>query len=279
MTLSKLTLSFQKINMYSRCGLQYYFRYIEGLKIPPTTSVAIGSAFHKATESYYIYKKETKENPKVDLLLEKYSDEIENIFSEDLLLEKEEETKGKEKLKGEIKDAGTRALRVYYNQRALYLEPWLVEEQFIIKLDQVAKEFGFNDEEFKNIELLGYVDLVNIEGKVIDHKVKKASPSATEADKSQQLTIYALGYKEITGDLPERVVLENVILPLNKSSMGKIITLESMRTEKDLSRLLKRILRVVDGIKKEVYIPPDQGSWACNYCGYRKVGICKEYLI
>lgn len=275
-----LTLSFQKINTYSRCGLQYYFRYVEGIIIPPSVEMVVGRAFHKSVESFYKKKKEICENPELDFLLSIYSDELDKGFEEELLLDEYEIEKGKNKIKGEYKDKGTRTLKLYYQEKAIHIAPQLIEIEFTIPLEDVVKytfNGDFSSEDFKNVFLTGYVDLVS-DKKVIDHKTRKTRPSSNEADKSQQLTIYTLGYKELTGELPEKVVLENIILPAG-NDFGKIITLESKRTEEDINRLLRRILRIVDGIRKGVFIPPDQGSWACSYCGYRRVGICKEYLI
>lgn len=282
---NEFTLSFQKINAYSRCGLQYYFRYIENLKIPPTPNVAVGSAVHQATEVFYLKKKEKRENPKLELMLDTYSDTLENLFLEEMLLDDDEMAKGKDKIKSELKDAGIRVLRVYYNQKAINLDPLYVEEEFLLSLERVAREMILEDKHLSidpnklvGVYVLGYVDLVSTDNRVIDLKTRRSRPGSDEVEKSQQLTIYALGFRELLGRLPEKVVLENLILPHNKSSMGNIVSLESMRTEEDIKRLLRRVVRVVDGIRKGVFIPPDQGSWACKYCGYRRLNICKEYL-
>jgi len=274
----KIYLSFQKINVYSRCGLQYYFRYVEGIQVPPTSTVAMGKAVHKSIEQYYLHKKERGEDPELDLLLSVYTDEIENIFTnEDVFLEGEETTKGKSKVKDELKNAGVLGLKTYHRGRAVEVVPFLVEEEFQIDLASVAEKLGFNKSDYENIILTGYIDLVDAEGNIIDHKMKKSHPSKDEADKSQQLTIYALGYSYLFGELPKSVKLDNIVVPPNGHG-AKIITLTSTRSEEDVKRFLMRTLRIIDGIRKKVFIPPDHTSWACSYCLYKKLGYCKEYI-
>jgi len=273
----KIYLSFQKINVYSRCGLQYYFKYVEGIPLPPTSAVAMGRAVHKSIEKYYLDKKERGEDPELDLLLSTYTDEIENIFaSEDVFLEGEEATKGKTKIKDELKNTGVQGLKTYHRGRAVEIVPFLVEEEFQIELAPVAEKLGFKGEDYENVILTGYIDLVDAEGNIIDHKIRKNHPPKDEADKSQQLTVYAIGYNYLLGELPKAVKLDNIIVTPNGGA--KLTTLTSHRSEEDIKRLLMRTLRIVDGIRKGVFIPPDHTSWACTYCLYKKLGHCKEYI-
>lgn len=273
----KLYLSFQKINIYSRCGLQYYFRYIKGIQLPPTTAIAMGKAIHKSIETYYASKKESGKDPDLDLLLSTYSDELENAFSEELFLEEEEHTKGKSKIKDELKNIGIIGLKTYYKERAPQIVPFLIEEEFKLDLSEIAEKLGFDKTSYENIILTGYIDLVDTEGNIIDHKLRRnSSPSKDEAHKSQQLTIYSLGYNYLLGELPKSVKLDNIIVSNSKNV--KLITLEATRNEDDIKRLLRRTIRIIDGIKKGVFIPPDHTSWACSYCLYKKTGDCKEYI-
>ena len=43
-------LSPTKLGMLERCGLQYEFRYVKGLKLPPSSPLIVGSAAHRAAE-------------------------------------------------------------------------------------------------------------------------------------------------------------------------------------------------------------------------------------
>lgn len=258
-------LSFSQINMYSRCGIQYHLRYIEGIKIPPKSALILGSAFHKAQEAEYINKIEKNEDLPIDEVFDILSDNIEEAFSEDVLLDEEEQSKGKEVVKAAIKDNGISMMGAYYDEIATKTQPVAVEEKFILDM---------------HVPIIGFIDLITDEGIVADTKTAGKSPAKNEADKSQQLTIYALGYKELYGHLPESLRLDYVVAPCtSKKAKSCVVTLETKRNEEQIKRLARRVERIVDGINKGVFIPPDQGSWACSYCGYRDIGICNEYLI
>lgn len=272
-----MKISFQKINMYSRCGLQYYFRYIKGIKIPPTTAVVQGRACHKAAEEFYKRKLEEKENPPLEFMLEAFSDELDRLFAEEeVLFSEEEKHAGEKKIRGTLKDDGVSMLRVYHRDRAVSVDPFLVEAYFEVPLGEAAaKAIPDYDGGLDDVSLIGYVDLADLNGVIFDLKTRKSPPKKFDAESSQQLTAYALGYKTVMGMLPEKVVLDCLV----GNRTPKLVSLASFRTEEDLERLLKRIARIVDGIRKGVFIPPDQSHWACRYCGYRDFGICKEYLI
>jgi len=256
-------LSFSQINMYSRCGIQYYFRYVEGIKIPPKSALVLGSAFHKAQEAEYKNKIVTSEDLPIDEVLDVLSDNIERAFSEEVLLDEEEQSKGKEVVKATIKDNSTYMMKEYYEVVAKNTTPVAVEEQFILT-DMI-------------VPIVGYIDLITSEGIVVDTKTASRTPASDEADKSQQLTIYALGHLKYYGHFPSKLRLDYVVKPKNNKS--QIVSLETTRSNEQIARLERRIRRVVDGINKGVFIPPDQGSWACQYCGYRDMGICNEYII
>ena len=272
-----MKISFQKINMYSRCGLQYYFRYIQGLKLPPTTAVVQGRACHKAAEEFYKKKFEEKHNPPLEFMLDTFSDELERIFTEEeIQLSEEEERVGKKKVQASLKDDGISMMRVYHQNRAVEVDPFLVEAYFEVPLGPIASQtLAAYDGSLEDVNLIGYVDLADLNGVIFDLKTKKKAPGKQDAESSQQLTAYALGYKTVMGMLPSKVVLDCLV----NSKTPKLVSLASFRTQEDLERLLKRIIRIVDGIRKGVFIPPDQGHWACRYCGYRDFGICKEYLL
>lgn len=273
-----MKISFSKIDTYSKCGLKYYFKYVEKIIVPPTVSIAVGRAVHHSLEKFFEEKKNNN-NPSLEFMLDVYSDKIDELFKEELLFSEEEKLKGIETVKGETKDAGAFSIKVFHKSRASLIEPFLVEQEFEVDLNEIISEFDMKFWFDEAIKLVGYVDLASANDYIHEFKIKTFRPKGDEADKSQQLTIYALGFKEITGTLPQKVMLECLILPRSKSEIPKVVVLESKRTNEDLERLLKRIVRIVDGIHKGVFIPPDQSSWICQYCEYRKLEICKEYLI
>lgn len=260
-------LSFSAVNMYCRCGLQYYFRYIEGIIAPPRPAMVLGKAFHAALESNYKQKAESHKDLPVDDLKDIYVTEVETIFLDEVLLDEDEKTKGKEIVKAEIKDEGTLMIDAYQKEIGQETMPLEVELEFNC---QIQYDDGVT------VDTIGYIDLITEDGTLVDTKTSQRAPQKDTAHKSQQLTLYSLGYKTLYGHLPQKLRLDYVIG--NKNS-AKTVSLNTTRSDEEIERFFKRIRRVVDGIRKGVFIPPDQSSWACQYCGYRVINVCKEFLI
>ncbi|MEM4959135.1 MAG: PD-(D/E)XK nuclease family protein [Nanopusillaceae archaeon] len=274
-------LSFSKIDTYTKCGIKYYLKYVKGISVPPSTPIILGQAIHHAFEKFF-FEKLSGNILSISDILDVFSDKIDVLFSEEVLLSEEEKELGLDRVKGESKDAGIIAIKVYYNKRALNIEPFLVEQEFQIDLHKIVNQLYVNDEDLyldTQVKLIGYFDLITTEKAIHDLKIKTHKPKKDEADKSQQLTLYTLAYKELLGEFPEKITLENIILPGKSNNDAQIVIQETKRTEEDIKRALRRTIRVVNGIRKGVYIPPDQSSWLCQYCGYRKLDICKDYIL
>ena len=80
-------LSVTQLRMYLRCPLQYYFRYICGLKIPPTGDITLGRTVHAALEENYRQKVETHRDLPLDqvydILSERWDEEAQLTLSEE----------------------------------------------------------------------------------------------------------------------------------------------------------------------------------------------------
>ena len=55
-------LSVTQLKMFLRCPLQYEFRYIKGLKVPPVEAMTLGKSIHSTLEENYKQKIETKKD-------------------------------------------------------------------------------------------------------------------------------------------------------------------------------------------------------------------------
>lgn len=263
-------LSFSQINLYQRCGVQYYLKYIEKTPTPSNVALVKGKSFHSALEENFKQKIASGNDLPVDKILDVYRDSVVEGFNDNILLDPEE-TEGTEAVMGATVDSGVAMLKIYMAELAPTIQPLSVEEEVLISHRDVTG----NSEELP-VPLRMFIDIVAIDGTVYDHKTSAKTPPSSTADDSQQLTIYALGYKEHYGLLPSRLVLNYAIAP-GKKSPAKCIAIETKRDENSINKLLNRVTRVVDGIQKGVFIPPEQGSFACSYCPYKRTGACKEF--
>lgn len=116
---------------------------------------------------------------------------------------------------------------------------------------------------------MGYIDLVDYQGYIIDHKTSKRSYPQDAAEKDIQLTAYSMGYRALHGEAEKGVRLDVMV----RTNKPKIQPLEGARTESDIHRFLRLAEQVERGIRAEIYYPND--NYTCGICGYRDM--CKEW--
>ena len=49
--MEKPKISPSQLKLFGKCGIQYYYRYIENIIIPPSASLVVGKAAHKGIEA------------------------------------------------------------------------------------------------------------------------------------------------------------------------------------------------------------------------------------
>lgn len=252
-TKEKRHLSPSQINMFLRCGAQYYFRYILGLKCPPKSAMTFGSSVDAGLNFNYSQKIQSRKDLKVNEVLDAYSTAF-DLGKSETEWEKEEDP-------AEIKDTGIVLLKKYQDEIAPTIQPASVQEQLAIPFD----DFDY--------DLLGYIDLIDEKGVIIDNKTSGKSPAKDKdgdgykisADHDIQLSTYALGYRIKYGK-PEKGLRVDYLI---KTKEPKFIQVPLKKKNEDLNFLLRLIGYVADGIKKEVFIPNRLGM-LCNerWCGY-----------
>jgi len=246
--MDKKYLSATQLNMFLRCPQQYFFRYIEGLKIPPSGAMVQGRAWHEALEENYTQKV----NSDTDLPL----DDMQDIFATrfDQAVEAEEIAFQENEDPGGLKDQGVSIVETHHKSIAPKVHPEMVEEQFWISL---GDDFPY--------ELMGYWDLVDRDGIIIDNKAYSRKPSQTDLDKDIQLTVYSLGYRASQQKAEKKLRLDAII----KNKTPKAVQLVTTRTNNDCRWLLGLIEKIVNAIQSGIFYPNPTG-WCCSprFCGY-----------
>lgn len=255
-------ISFSEMNKYCQCGMQHHLHYNEGIKLPPTPPLIGGNKYHKTLELNHRQKIDTD----VDLPLKELTDFYESLVRKEfegeiLLLKKNEKEAGKVNCRDNIISRGIEALGLYHREFAPNIHPLAVEQDF--KVD-VGKDLPY---------LYGFIDLIDIYMKVVDHKMSSKSPSEDAAEESIQLIVYALGFYSLYGYLPDEMELQYAIVS-DKAKSSKPKICKAVPTEEKIRRFMNRLRHIVEGIVKGVIIPPDQSSWLCGACGYKELGYC-----
>ena len=245
MSEEKKHLSASQINTYLRCPMQYYFRYIRGLKLPPKSALTLGSSVHAGLAHNYQQKKDSHKDLKVG--------EVLDVYGQSFDLGAKETEWGKDEKPGEVKDQGAGLIKVYHSEIAPNIQPVEVEQKFEVNFPNV--DYGF----------IGYVDLLDDKKRIIDHKTTARTPNGISSDHRLQLTGYALGYRAGTGRKERKVRVDYMV----KNKHPKVVTLEEKISDGDVDRLLKLMAYVAKAIEQELFYPQPH-NFMCNNrgCGY-----------
>ncbi len=235
--------------MYLRCPLQYFFRYVCGLKIPPTGDLTLGRTVHKTLHDNYHQKIRSHR----DLPLSDVTD----IFREYWEQEARETAFQRGEKPGRLKDQGVGLLTAYFDTVAPHIQPVDVEREFLLQTDGVK------------LPLKGHIDLIDSQRYIIDHKTSKRSLPEDAAEKDIQLTAYALAYRTLHGQDEQGVRLDVMV----KTKQPKIQQLPATRTQADIGRFVRLARQVERSISSEIFYPNE--NYMCGICGYKDM--CEKW--
>ena len=245
---SKRHLSATQLNMFLRCPRQYEFRYLQGLKIPPSGAMVQSKAWHAALEANYTQKIKSDKDLPLSNMEELFSTRLDDAFrEEEIKLSAKEDP-------GSLKDNGVLIVAEHHKVIAPTVKPAEVEQEFRVSL---GEDFPY--------ELLGYWDLIDRSGVIVDNKAYSRTPSQDDVDKDLQLTVYSLGYRVSKNAVEDSLRLDTVI----KKKKPTAVQLVTKRTNDDCQWLLTLIEQVAKAIQSGVFYPNPNG-WHCSpkFCGY-----------
>lgn len=246
--LPKGYLSVSQVLTYMRCPMQFYWRYIRGVVVPPKARMVEGTAVHHALEIGHRMHKKTGKPAPLDVFLDAHSDAWKS---------------GKKKIEkwedGETaKDIEGRAqifLTEYHDEYVPKIRPVGIERRFWIVVGP------------SEIPVVGFIDLVDEEEEnkptIVDHKVVSKSKTQPEADGDMQLTMYSHATS-----VPN-VRFDSFV----KLKKPKITTVRSTRTPRDGAWAERVFESTAQAISKGIFPVCDPASWACTekWCGYYRL--------
>lgn len=253
----QLWLSASQIVMFLRCARQWAFRYIEGLKVPPSGAMKQGNAFHRMAERNYAQKMETR----VDMP----GDDLTNFFAEEFVtqMQAEEVKLGEGETVGSLKDQGVQLTRVFRNGIAPKVMPVAVEGNFKVPIGKGESQVMLN----------GYIDVIDEQGRIRDTKAMTPQRVPNEFDLSRdlQLSTYALARKlEDVGSLPTEEQPARLMLDVAvKLVHPEARILPTARSIEGLRLHANTIGNVAKAIRADAF-PRNPTGWWCSpkWCGY-----------
>jgi CRISPR/Cas system-associated exonuclease Cas4 (RecB family) len=197
-------LSPSQVRSFMDCQIRWWFKY--GLKVPDpaTANMALGRAVHSAIGENFAQKVDTREDLPTEgvvaIFREAWANEIEQTEFRD------------EENPHELAATGEALVTKYMDQRAPAIEPAAVE----------IHVHG----EIAGVLVRGWIDLLDVEGRVIDIKTAKARPSSIEPMHKFQVATYSHLLPGASG--------EGRIDTLVKSKIPQVISQSFQITEEEM---------------------------------------------
>ncbi len=234
----KLRLSATAIETYLDCPLKFKFSHLCHIPTRPQAALTFGNIMHQAVRHYFQLRKQGPVPP--ESLGEFYLHAWKNAGFQDRY---QEET---------YKQSGLNQLRGF------------AERHNAVPIDATAVRmevhFAF---ELEDIVLEGRIDQINPsspppthEVELVDYKTGRPR-SQKDADKSLQLSVYALAARRQLGLQPRSLIFYNLT---NNRPVA------SVRTEKELGSVEQKILDAAVEIRR-MNFPPKPG-FVCRYCEF-----------
>jgi len=228
--------------MIMRCPKQWEYRYVEGLKIPPSGALILGSAWHKGIEHNYRQKIDTGEDLPLSEVTDCFADAFDERAKQDVVWESK---------KGELKDLGVTLSRIHHTKIAPHVHPQHVEKKFTITLNNKH-------------DVVGIYDLIDVNGAVVDNKSYKRKPTQADVDTDIQLGIYAYAYEKIFDTIPD--LRFDVV---TKTKIPKALQMTTKRNSGELEWIGGLLQDISKYIQSGIFYPNPNG-WHCSkkWCGY-----------
>jgi RecB family exonuclease len=247
-------LSHSQIGSYLRCPMTTFFRYEKGMKAPPVSAISFGVSIHKALEHNFSQKRYSRRDVPVSVVQDVFRDAWKEAVRETVFDPEKDETPD------EFLDHGVAMLGKYQREIAPTIMPKEVETKFTLRLPGVKRD------------IIGYIDLIDENEVIVDHKTSKMQPKADMLAKAPQLTLYKMGYRARHGHDPRGLRLDYLIRKINRRSNSfqpEIIQAPVFRTVAQEQQVAHTIKTVSEAMSLKKYYP-NTDHFGCTPagCGY-----------
>lgn len=224
---------------YLNCSAKYMFSKVRRLPDPRTGALLLGSAVHEALGYNFAQKIETGRDLPTGYVVDLYRSAWRDMAPETEFRDDEEP--------GEMRAQGETLTAIYMERAAPEIQPAAVE----IK---VSGRIG-------GVLVHGYVDLLDVEGRIIDFKTAARKPGAVSHDHRFQVATYT--------QLADGASGEARLDTLTKTKEPDLIAQSFSVTRADLDSTRMLYPLVQQSIRKAVFVP-NRSSHMCSrrYCSF-----------
>ena len=246
--------------MASKCGEQFRRRYIEGEIERPSGAIISGIALDRSVRANLGRKIETGWLMTPEQAGDVGRDQAARALEDFEPTERDSDYgESAPQIRGAVIDEAVEVSQVHARAIAPNIHPSHVARPFTLDIS------GYD------YQLVGEIDIREDEDGLIgirDTKRTRKSPEKDAADKSLQLTTYALAEHVENGRPPDYVALD-FVRPMKRGTLVDLRRGE--RTEADFRPLLDRVQVFIEGIQRGVFMPAtEETAWWCGpkWCGY-----------
>ncbi len=262
-------ISHSAYNLFSMCGMQYYFRYILRKRVPPNINMVRGGSVQKGAEITHRELLETGKLLPTDVVQDCARDEFVHRVSDEGIWLTNEEISEKSRLLNEGLNSTVSLAASYRDNRGMAYKNIQVVE------DLLYADIGLD------LPICGKPDII---ANNINEDLKVTGKRATDGFEhlSLQPTFYKILARE--NDLADMKKYKSAFLYMipykNEPKHAPTIWDAERRiafdyriterTEQDELRLKKRLTIMIDMIKAGTFMPCEVGHWLCSpdRCGY-----------
>lgn len=245
-------LSNSQISSYLRCSMMNYWRYEKGIKSAPNTAMSLGVTIHAALEHNFKQKILTRRDLPVNQVTEYFREEWRKAV-ETTLFDPDEDTSPET-----IMDQGVELITKYQDEIAPTIQPKFIEQKFSVRLPGMMRD------------VIGYIDLIDIDDIIVDHKTSKADPKLDNLAKDFQLTLYKIAFRKRHGRNPGGLRYDYLVRKIRKGQLLTSITQVAVeRTEAQEMMLVSAFSTVEKGLNLKLFFPnPTFFGCSAAGCGY-----------
>lgn len=236
-----------EIHTFLKCGKQWEFRYLLGMKTPPKAALTVGRAVDKAVTNNLLEKVRSGADLPLEAVLDGYSKEFDT---------EAKETEWGEDDSGKQKDMGVKLVSIHHELIAPKIQPATVQEEFVIETDA-----GY--------DLGGTIDLTEKDDTVADTKTSKMAYGIEDLEGAIQPTLYDFAFEAIHKRPAKQFRFDVLIKPTVKNP-AKVQQIAAKPTQRDREFLFDAIGQMHKAIQAGVTLPAPEGAWWCSkdWCGY-----------
>lgn len=257
-TSKRRVLSVSQLVTVQRCGVQYEFRYVKGMRMPPGAAMIRGTGVHKGAEHNYRQKVKSRADLPLDEVVDAAVQSVRDSFRGGVLFTPEEASVGPARVRDDTIDVAARLMRLHQEKVSPTVQPAMVERKITMAVEPAEM----------SRDLVGVLDMVTEGGHLPDLKTSSRVPSQDDVDSDQQLTMGALLYRALTGKEEAGVGLTTLVPAAPGKERVDIKT--SRRDLEDVEVLVRRLKRAAQVIDAGVFLPTNPRNWWCSasWCGY-----------